>query len=165
VGLIQNRNYYWKVRLTKPATLTNEQWVLARALASLLVIMAVLQLISVADFRDGLATMGLRAPSLWAVLVIVAELWAAAGFFKWTLSYGFRYVSTLAAILVAGFWFIMQIQIFANGSAEIMHSSYFFGSYLNQAPGWITIIETTVVFAAIIYTASLTQASLDKIRK
>jgi hypothetical protein len=162
---MRNFNYGWKVPLTKPAKLTKEQWSLANVLGFLLVVMAVLQLVSVADFRDGLAVMGLHAPSLWVIVIILCELWAAAGFFKWTLSYGFRYASTTAAIFVAGFWFLMQMQIFANGSADIMGSSYFFGRFLNQSPGWLTVVETVLVFGAIIFTASLTRTSLNKVRR
>jgi hypothetical protein len=163
--LIQNRNYGWKVPITSPPMLTKQQWDLANLLAVVLIIMAVLQLISFADFRDGLATMGLSAPSIWAVVVILAELWAAAGFFRWRLSYGFRLGSTFLAVAVAAFWFIVQAQTLSNGAAEIMHSSFLFGHYLNQTPGWWTLAEVTALLFLSLFITSLTRLSLINKRR
>src|SRR5438309_636882 len=96
----------WKIETTSPPKLTREQWWASGALGVVLIVMAVTQLITFSDFKDTLSNMGLSGPTTWAVLVIIAELWGAANFFKLRLSHLFRVVSAWLAILAAAFWFV-----------------------------------------------------------
>jgi len=141
----------WKVRMANPPALSIWQWNVSHLLAVIFVVMAVLQLVSFNDFRNGLGNLGLSAPSLWAAVVILAELWAAAGLFKWRLSYAFRAISMTLALLVAGFWFVLNLQAISNGNGDVTTNSFFFGKFLAQTPGWWTVLEATLLLAAAMY--------------
>lgn len=132
----------WPVKAVDAPKVSNRSWMGAGVLGVVFIAMAVLQLVSFSDFKDDLDALGLAGPSTWAVLIILAEFWGAAGFFKLRLSRGFRTVSYGLAVLVAGFWFLANVQATANGLAA--HSSGFFGRFLNQTPGWWSVIEVTI---------------------
>jgi tetrahydromethanopterin S-methyltransferase subunit D len=149
------RSRGWPVRAVNAPKLSNLEWGLAAVPAVILLVAAILQLISFADFRDGLATMGLSAPTAWAVGVIIAELWGAAGFLMWPLSLGFRYVSHVAAVLAAGFWFVNNLQLVSGNLANQVHNSDFFGRFLKQSPGWWTVIEVSILLFWIVYKVGL----------
>jgi hypothetical protein len=87
------RSSGWPVKAVDAPAISTLEWGLAAVPAVVLLAMAILQLISFADFRDILSSMGFAGPTVWAVCIIIAELWGAAGFFKWRLSTAFRNVS------------------------------------------------------------------------
>jgi hypothetical protein len=146
----------WPVKATAPPKLSNTHWGLSSVVGLVLLVMAVLQLVSFADFRDALDASGLSAPTAWAVCVIVAELWGAVGFFKVPLSFLFRQVSYTMALLAAGFWFVYNVQLVAGNTAfNPINNSAFFGRFLQQTPGWWTVIEVSVLLFAVVYKVGL----------
>jgi hypothetical protein len=146
----------WPVKASAPPKLSNTHWGLSTVVGLVLLVMAVLQLISFADFRDALDTSGLPAPTVWAVCVIVAELWGSVGFFRIPLSFLFRQVSYTMAVLAAGFWFIYNIQLVAGANQfSPVDNSAFFGRFLQQTPGWWTVLEATVLLFAVVYKVGL----------
>jgi hypothetical protein len=149
------RSSGWPVRATDAPALSTLEWGLAAVPAVVLLAMAILQLISFADFRDLLQAMGFAGATAWAVCIIVAELWGAAGFFKWRLSSAFRYVSYTMAVLAAGFWFVNNLQLVSNGMASKLDNSGFFGRFLPQKPSWWTVIEVTILLYWVIYKVKL----------
>jgi hypothetical protein len=147
----------WPVKAVDPPALTKTEWILAAVPAVVLLVAAILQLISFSDFTDALSAMGLPGPTAWAVCIILAELWGAAGFFKWRLSTGFRLVSHALAVAVAGFWFIENLQLVSNGLGAQLDNSGFFGRFLAQKPGWWTVAEVTVFLFLVVYKVGLLQ--------
>jgi hypothetical protein len=145
----------WPVQAANAPKLSNSEWGLAAVPGVVLLLMAVLQLISFSDFRDALTAMGFSSATAWAVGVIVAELWGAAGFFMWRLSIGFRYVSYVMAVLAAGFWFVTNIQLVAGPLGAQLDNSGFFGRFLKQSPSWITVLEVTVLLFWVVYKVGL----------
>jgi phosphatidylserine synthase len=141
----------WPVRAVDPPQLTTKRWSIAAIPAFILLIAAILQLISFNDFKEVLSSHGLPGPAAWAVAIIFAELWGAAGFFKWRLSVGFRAVAYTMAVLVAMFWFVHNLQLLATGAAEHLDNSGFFGRFLAQQPGWWTVAEVTVLLFWVLY--------------
>jgi hypothetical protein len=144
--LVRGEKVTWKAEAVDPPMLNNEQWMLASLLGLVFIVMAALQIISFTDFKNTLDGMGLSGASTWAAIIILAELWGAAGLFKWRLSPLFRMVSAGLAILIAGFWFVENLSLVANGTGEALQNTGLFGRYLSQTPGWWTTIETTVLF-------------------
>lgn len=149
------QNSGWPVKAVDAPRLSNAEWLAAAVPALLLLVAAILQLISFADFRDFLGNSGLSAPTAWAIGIIVAELWGAAGFFKWRLSVGFRAVSYAAAVLAAGFWFVYNLQLVSNGTADQLSNSGFFGRFLQQTPGWWTVVEVSIFLFWVVYKVGL----------
>lgn len=145
----------WPVKAVDAPKLSNAQWALAAVPGVLLLVAAILQLISFADFRDNLGAMGLPGPTVWAICVIIAELWGAAGFFRLRLSYGFRLVSYGMAVLAAGFWFVENLQLTSNGVGEQLSNSGFFGRFLAQSPGWWTVVEVSIFLFLVVYKVGL----------
>jgi hypothetical protein len=148
----------WKVEAVDPPVLTNEQWSLVSLLGAVFLVMALLQLISFSDFKDALNNMGLASGATWAGCLILAELWAAAGLFKWRLSSLFRMVSASLAVLVSGFWFVENLQVVSNGTGQGLQNSGFFGRFLHQTPGWWTVLEVTLLLFWTLYTVGLFRA-------
>jgi hypothetical protein len=151
------RSSGWPVKAVDPPVLTTAQWILAAIPGVVLLVAAILQLISFSDFTDALSAMGLPGPTAWAVCIILAELWGAAGFFKWRLSVGFRLVSYTMAVAVAGFWFVENLQLVSNGLAKQLDNSGFFGRFLAQKPGWWTVVEVSVFLFWVVYEVGLMQ--------
>jgi hypothetical protein len=145
----------WPVKAVDPPALGRAQWIWAGIPGVVLLVAAVLQLVSFADFRDALSDMGLPGPTAWAVAVIVAELWGAASLFKLRLSVGFRLVSYTMALAAALFWFVENLQLISNGVGGQLNNSGFFGRFLTQKPGWWTVIEVTVLLFWVIYAVEL----------
>jgi hypothetical protein len=143
-------------QMADPAKLTSTQWNVTGLTGVILVVMAVLQVIGFGDFKDWLGGVGLGAPVVWAVGLIVAELIAALGMFKLPLMGGLRLLSGALAILVAGFWFIENIRLVSDGAAGQLTNSGFFGKFLQQGPGWWTVIEATAFLILVVYAVSLT---------
>lgn len=150
----------WKVVMSNPPKLTATQWALFNLLGVTFLLMAILQIISFNDFRDTLSSFGLSAPTAWAVGLIVAELWAAATMFKLRLSYAFRAVSALLALLSAGFWFLENINLVSNGNGDFLTNSGFFGGYLTQSPGWWTVVEVSILLFWVLYALGLSKDTL-----
>lgn len=148
------KNSGWPVKAESPPKATPAQWAWAAVPGIVLVVMAILQLISFNDFRDTLRPMGLGVPTVWAVCIILAELWGAASFFRIRLSIGFRAVSNFLAGLVAVFWFVDNVQLTSTGAAQ-MQNSDFFGRFLAQSPGWWTVLEATVLLFWVVYELAL----------
>jgi hypothetical protein len=148
-------NSGWPVKAVDPPTLTTRQWVRAGIPGLIFLAAAILQLISFSDFTDALGAMGLPGPRAWAVCIILAELWGAAGFFKWRLSVGFRMVSNALAIAAAGFWFVENIQLVANDVGVKIDNSGFFGRFLAQKPSWWTVLEVSIFLFWVLYEISL----------
>lgn len=142
--------------MSDPPKLSSRQWNISGLLGVVLLVMAVLQIISFNDFKDWFSAVGFGATSVWAVVLIVAEVWAAIGLFKLKLMNGFRAISMLLAILVGGFWFIENLRLVSETHAGTLANSGFFGKYLHQTPGWWTVIEVTVFLFWIIYSLKLT---------
>ena len=142
--------------MVDPPKLTIRQWNIAGLAGVVLIVAAILQAIGFGDFRDWLESIGFGSPAVWAVGIIVAELWAAAGFFKLPLMTGFRMIGALLAILVAGFWFIQNLRLVSEGAAGELANSGFFGKFLQQSPGWWTVIEVTALLLLVVYSLRLT---------
>lgn len=138
-----------------PPKLTSQQWNLCSLLGVILAVMALLQIISFGDFKDWLDSVGFGAPAVWAVSLIVAELWAALGFFKLPLMNGFRTVSGWLAIAVGGFWFLENLRLVSEGAADQVTNSGFFGKYLHQTPSWWTVLEVSILLFWILYCVRL----------
>jgi hypothetical protein len=158
------RSSGWPVKAAAPPVLTTRQWVLAAVPGVVLLIAAILQLVSFSDFVDALDSMGLPGPRAWAVCIILAELWGAAGFFMWRLSAGFRLVSNTLAVAVSLFWFVENLQLVSNGVGAQLDNSGFFGRFLTQSPGWWTVLETTVLLFWVVHKVGLMRDSTPTVR-
>lgn len=148
--------------MADPPNLTSQQWNLTGLLGVVLIVMAILQLIGFSDFKDWIDSIGLSGPAVWAVVIIIAEVAAAVGFFKLRLSFGLRMLSAWLAILVSGFWFVENLRLVSEGKAGHVANSGFFGKYLHQSPSWWTVIEVTVLLFWVVYSLELTKASWSK---
>lgn len=155
--LAQLSSKHWGTPSPLPK-LSDRQWGNVNLLGVVLVVMAVCQLVTFNDFKDVLNAIGLGGPTAWAISLIVAELWAAVTFFKVRLSSAFRLIGSLLAILVAGFWFVENLHLISAGASSAANSG-FFGRYLEQAPGWWTAVEVTVLLFWTVYAVNLTKNS------
>jgi len=142
--------------MVDPPKLTNREWNMVGILGVVLIVMAILQVIGFSDFKDWLSSIGLGSPSIWAVVLVLAEVLAAVGFFKLKLMKGLRAVSSVLAVLVAGFWFVENLRLVAQANAGELTNSGFFGKFLHQSPGWWTVVEVTVFLFWTIYAVKLT---------
>src|SRR5437868_855261 len=127
--MAQAKSKGWNIQPVDPPVLNTEQWATASLLGLVLIIMAVLQLIGFSDFKDILSNEGLPGPAAWAILIIIAELWGTANFFRLRLSRGFRAVSAFLAVAVSGFWFVHVLQLVSGGASSTMTSTGLFGKY------------------------------------
>src|SRR5262245_47411946 len=114
-------------KTVNPPKLSTAQWNLTGLLGVVFVVMAVLQAIGFSDFKDWLDAIGLGSPATWAVVLILAELLAAVGFFRLKLPKVVAALSSLAALLVAGFWFIENLRLVSEASGGELTNSGFFG--------------------------------------
>ena len=146
---------------TELPKLSNQRYGSVNLLGGVFLLMAVCQLLSFEEFQVLLTTIGLANNTAWAVLIILAELLAAVGFFKLRLSHALRVCSAAAAILVSGFWFIQNIKLISEGLGGLLPNMGFFGSYLAQSPGWWTTLETTVLILWVLYSLNLMRSSLS----
>jgi hypothetical protein len=148
-----------------PPNLSDNQWWLMSLLGAIFLLTALLQLFSFSDFSNNFAAMGLGTSNLLAGILIFLEFWAAAGFFKVRLSPLFRKVSNWAAGIVAGFWFYASIKTvsegangdFLSGLQSSSATANFFGRFLTQQPGWLTVIEATLFLILVIWALSFMQ--------
>ncbi len=140
----ENLGSKWPVKADSPPNLSDKQWALLSIIGAIFIIAALAQIINIRAFTDNLAAIGLTHANFWAGLIILAELWASATFFKIRLSTGFRKASMFFAGLVSGFWLYESIRTAAESAEGTSLSANFFGRFLKQTPGWWTIIEATV---------------------
>lgn len=150
----------WSARALNPPKLTDQQWGVIGIAGVVLIVMAICQIVSFNDFSDILLGLGLSGPNVWAAIIIVAELWGSAMFFKIRLSSAFRMVSAIAAVLASGFWFVMNVNLISDGLSSSAQNSGYFGSYLAQSPGWWTVIEATALLLWVVYNLDLMRGSL-----
>lgn len=143
------------VQATEPPQLTDKEWNILGVVGLVFLLMAVLQLASFSEFSDWLKQVGFSQPKAWGVVLILAELWAAAGFFKLKLSPLFRIVSTTLALLVSGFWFVQNIRLVSGTMPDNLGSSGFFGRFLEQTPSWFTVLEAGALLFGVIYSLEL----------
>jgi hypothetical protein len=130
------------------------QWNILAVPAAVLVVMAILQIISFGRFKDWLDSINVGAPAVVAALLIIAELWGAISLLRIPMTAMLRFVGMVLVILAVGFWFIENLYL-ATSSAGQLPTSGFFGRYLNQQPGWWTIIEISILLFFVIYAAEL----------
>ncbi|HVS79153.1 MAG TPA: hypothetical protein VHD84_02610 [Candidatus Saccharimonadales bacterium] len=135
--------------------LNQNQWSLLAIPAAVLAVMAILQLIGFGSFRDWLDEVRIGWPTAVAIVLIIAELWAAVSLLRVSIGGIFRYYGLALAVLVSGFWFVENLQIAAQGGAGQLPNSGFFGKYLMQSPGWWTILEVSIMLFWVVYAAEL----------
>lgn len=133
---------------------SSSNWNLMAVPAAVLAVMAILQIISFGGFRDWLDSVRIGIPTVTAILIIIAELWAAAGLLRIPMNAALRFTGLTLAVLVVGFWFIENLY-FATSTGGQLPSSGYFGKYLNQQPGWWTVIEATIMLFWVVYAAEL----------
>jgi len=148
------------VKAVDPPKLTDQQWNVLGLAGIIFFAMAILQLASFNDFKAWLGAIHLGQPQIWAVGLILAELWASAGFFKIKMSPLFRAVSATLA-LVSGFWFLQNIRLVSDGASGVLQSSGFFGRFLTQTPSWWTVLEAGLFFFLVLHCLSLVKDDLS----
>lgn len=139
---------------------TAAQWNLLAIPAAVLAVMAILQIISFGRFKDWLDSIRVGWPAVAAVIIIIAELWGAVSLLRVPMGAMWRFFGITLAVLAAGFWFIENLYL-ATSSGGQLPSSGFFGKYLNQQPGWWTIIEMTIMLFWLVYAAELLKNRAD----
>lgn len=142
-----------------PPTLSNNQWYASSLVGIIFVAAAFLQIINFQDFSNNFGTMGLSDANWWAGVVVFAEIWAAAGFFKIRLSWLFRVFSNYLAILAIVFWVFETLRQFSDyyGVNSVKYGldhsliANFFGKYLTQPIGWWPVVEVAVFTFLVLY--------------
>lgn len=150
----------WRAGNVEHPNLTDQQWNMSSLLGIVLIVMAVLQIISFAAFKNWLGDVGFSGTAVWAAVIIIAELWGAAGFFKLKLNPVFRWASNLMAVLASGFWFVENLRLVSAGASAELANSGLFGRYLPQHPGWWTVIEVSILLLWVVYSLEVAKISL-----
>jgi uncharacterized membrane protein len=151
----------WAIESKKPPKLAERQWNNVSLLGIVFLAMAVLQLWSFSDFKDWITSTGMSGASSWAVIIVLVEVLAAIGLFKIGLSYIVRVITICAVTLISGFWFIESIQLVNGSYADVLTNSGYLGRFLQQAPGWWTVIEATILLAWSMYAVNLFKDELS----
>ena len=120
-------------------------------LGVLFLVMALLQLVGLSGLKDWLAAIGFTSEASWAAIIIIVEIIAALGFFKLALSPMVKTLTWACALVASGFWFIENVRLISVGTTSQLTSSGFFGKYLQQSPGWWTVIEVTILLFWTLY--------------
>ena len=149
-------------KMEGPPKLSNRQWYITSFLGIVFLVAALLQAISFGDFEAWLESLGFGSSTLWAVGLIVAEVWAALGFFRLPLMNGFRKLSAWLAVLASGFWFVQSLRLVSEGAAGNLQNSGYFGGYLTQTPSWWTVIGITVVLLLTVHCLKLVDKGWSK---
>jgi len=142
----------WTAVAMNPPALSPRQWMLGGLVGTVLFVMAIAQILSVSDFESNFSLQGLSASRTAAFLIIVAELWAAAGLFKIKLSRLFRNFANGSALLVGLFWFIWNAYLLVS---SFKFSTNFFGGFTHQVPGIWSLIESLVLVGVLAYLQSV----------
>ena len=150
----------WRAGNKEHPVLDDRQWNMSSLLGVVLLVMALLQAIGFSAFKTWLADIGFSGESVWTVVIIVAEVWGALGFFKVRLNPVFRWASNLMALLAVGFWFIENLRLVSAGASADLANSGLFGKYLPQHPGWWTVLEVSVLLFWTVYSLQLAKTSL-----
>jgi hypothetical protein len=151
----------WAVESKKPPKLDEQHWNLVGLLGVVFLIMALLQLWSYSSFKDWITASGMSGAASWAIVIVLFELLAAIGLFKVGLSYMARVITAAAVVLTSGFWFIETIRLVSGNYVDVLKNSGYFGRFLQQAPGWWTVIEATVLLAWSAYAVDLFKDELS----
>lgn len=138
----------------KTPAIRTMHWNLLAVPAAVLAVMAILQIISFGRFKDWLDSINVGAPAVVAVLLIIAELWGAFSLLRIPMHAMLRFWGVVVGLLAVGFWFIENLYL-ATSSGGQLPTSGFFGRYLNQQPGWWTIIEISLLLFWVVYGAEL----------
>ncbi len=149
-------NGQWPAKASDPPALSDMDWNKVMLLGVVFIVMAVLQIVSFNDFETILTNMGLSSPATWAGVLIFAELVAGFSMFKVRMSSLFRMFGATLAALASGFWFFETIRLVANDLSGVVSNVGYFGRFLSQAPGWWTVIESTVVLAWTLWVVRVT---------
>lgn len=155
----------WSVEATDPPKLSSQQWNIVSLVGVILLVMAILQIASFNEFKNTLEIAGLSGPTAWAVVIIAAEILAAVGFFKLRLSHLLRVISSALAVLVGAFWFALNLKLVTVGAEGKLDSSGFFGKFLEQTPGWWTVVGVTILLFLTLYSVELVENSLSRPKK
>ena len=151
----------WAIESKKPPKLAEKQWNNIGLLGIVFLAMAVLQLWSFSNFKDLLTSSGISGAASWAVVIVLVETLAAIGLFKIGLSYIARIITATAVVLTSGFWFIETIRLVNGSYVDTLKNSGYFGRFLQQAPGWWTILEATILLAWSMYAVNLFKDDLS----
>lgn len=151
----------WATTSQKPPKLTERQWNNVGLLGIVFLVMAVLQVWSFSVFKDWLTTTGISGASSWAVIIILVEVLAATGLFKIGLSYMTRVITAGAVVLTSGFWFIETVRLISGSYLDTLKNSGYLGRFLQQTPGWWTIVEATILLAWSMYAIDLLKDELS----
>lgn len=135
--------------MESPPKLDARKWNGLNLLGALFLVMALGQLLGFNEFKGWFSAVGLSPESTWAGALILAEIWAGLSFMRLRLAPAFRLVGHGLGLLVAGFWFIENLNQ-VTASATVANSG-FFGKYLVMAPGWWTVLEVTIFLYYTIY--------------
>jgi membrane-bound acyltransferase YfiQ involved in biofilm formation len=120
----------------------------------MLAVMAILQIISFGRFKDWVDSINIGWPTAVAIVIIIAELWGALSLLRIPMGFMWRFLGVSVGILVTGFWFVENAYL-ASSSAGQLPTSGYFGKYLNQQPGWWTLIEITILLFWIVWGAEM----------
>lgn len=145
---------------TKTPEATGAQWNLLAIPAAVLAVMAILQIISFGRFKDWIDSINIGWPVAVAVVIIVAELWGAISLLRIPMHAMMRFWGIALAVIVSGFWFVENLYL-ASSSGGQLPTSGFFGKYLNQQPGWWTVVEISLMLFWIVYAAELLKWRAD----
>lgn len=135
----------WSRVYNTPAKLNQNQTVAVNALVILFLVMAVLQLASFNEFKAALESLGLNnGTDAWAVVVVIAEVWAALGLVAIRMNGLLRAAGRMFAVFASGFWLVLTLQAVV-GTDEQVANNAFFGKYLTHQPGWLTVVGVSLV--------------------
>lgn len=146
--MAQTNKTHWALRPTERAALNETDKNVVNVLGGVLLLMAALQLASFNEFKDGLGAIGLGSPQTWAIILIAAELIAAASMFRFRLAYLLRWLGGLLALLIAGFWFVQSL--YAVTGSRVSDTNYF-GKFFSGEPGWVSVVASSILLLWVIY--------------
>lgn len=148
----------WSNVFANPAKLNQNESAVTSLAAAVFLVMAILQAISFTDFKEALQGLGLTdGPATWALVLIIAEVWAALALMRIDLPGLVRFFGGFFAVFATGFWFIQSVQVVATAAAGEVVNSGFFGKYLMQQPGWWTVVEASILLFWTVYVLKLIQ--------
>ena len=146
-------------RSTVSSPKSSGQFDMSMLLGVVFLVMALLQLVSFNSFKDWFSAVGYHHNTLWAVVVIIAEVVAALGFIRVALPPMASRLSRWCAILASGFWFIQTVKLVSDTAGTQVSNSGFFGKYLMQTPSWWTVLEATILLLWTLWALGLAKES------